>query len=244
MQVICVMKLPLSLAASLIVLSGRPAPAAVWTAGHGDLEISYSAGPIPAFNAIWKIGTGGDAGTVDNADVYDSPWLLTTLTPRAGLLPIASPDPVRTGGTPLYLLPQDGVDASTVGAPFQGWTVSGIPSGLFTNNRLSLSLAGVTGPGQVSLWSDGAFGDADFLWTSADGFSNADTLLLGTGGHSHFNLAFTQPGDYQLTVLIQGTLTAGGSVTTPVTLNYQVIPEPGSLALLGCLAMLAGRRRH
>lgn len=244
MQVICIMKLPLSLATGLILLSARLVTAAVWTAGHGDLEISYSSGPIPAFNAIWRIGTGGDAGTVDDADVYDSSWPLNDLTPRAGLLPIASPDPVRTGGTQLFLLPQDGGDASSVGAPFQGWSVSSIPTGLFTNNQLSLSLAGVSGPGQVSLWSDDAFGGASFLWTSADGFSPSDTLFLGIGGHSHFNLGFTHPGGYQLTVLIEGALSAGGSISTPVNLIYLVIPEPGSLSLLGGLVMLAARRRR
>ena len=223
---------PIFLAVCLFFPAAIPARAAVWTAGHGDLSIGYTTGANPAFTALWMVGTGGDTGIVDGMDVYDAPYFPHELAPRAGLFQLASPDAARTGGSLLYLLPQDGTDASFVGAPFQGWAVAGIPAGTFSGNRISLSLAGVSGPGPVSLWSDGAFGDPEFKWTSADGFSAADRLELSTFGHSHYNIGFTHPGDYLLNVVISGDLTAGGSISTPVTLNYVVVPEPGAAACL------------
>ena len=222
----------LFLVACLYFFSEGSAGASVWTAGHGDLQIGYTGGANPSFTALWMVGTGGGSGSVDGMDVYDAPYLTQELTPRAGLFPLPSPDSARTGASLLYLLPQDGMDASFVGAPFQGWAGAGIPAATFSGNRISLSLVGVSGSGAVSLWSDGAFGDPDFKWTSFDGFSAADRMELSTFGHSHYNVGFTHPGEYLLSVNISGDLTAGGSISTPVTLNYVVVPEPGAAACL------------
>lgn len=72
-----------------------------------------------------------------------------------------------------------------------------------------------------------------------------DTLSLGIGGHSHYNVGFTLPGDYSLQILAQGTFTAGGSVATPMTLRYSVVPETSTSALLlGLAAGYSQRRRR
>ena len=221
-------------------------PAALWTAGHGDLAIRYTASPSPAFFHEWVVGTGGDSATVDGAEVYDTSFSATALTPRVGAGVIASPDSARTGGSVLRLIPQDGTDAGLVGSPFQGWTTVGIPGGLLTNNRVQLRLTGVMGPGAVSAWEDDGFGGAVFRWSSADGFSAADLYTVNVGGHSHMNLAFSQPGNYRLAVTASGTLAASGNlVSTPLTFSYTVVPEPsGSFLMAAALMLLITHRRR
>jgi surface-anchored protein len=160
-------------------------------------------------------------------------------------LRIASPDAILTGGSLIHLVPQDGTDASLIGSPFQGWNTGTIPGGLFSGNQIRLQLTGVNGPGAVSLWSNDAFGGSHFRWTSANGFTPDDTLTLGIGGHSHYNLGFTLPGDYSLQVLAQATFAAGGSVATPMTLQYSVVPESSaSFLLLGLAAVFSQLRRR
>jgi surface-anchored protein len=221
------------------------ATAALWTSGHGDISLRYLSAPQPALSFQWTVGTGGDSATVDGADVYDAVYAPISLTPVVSSLRIASPDAILTGGSLIHLVPQDGTDASLIGSPFQGWNTGTIPGGLFSGNQIRLQLTGVNGPGAVSLWSNDAFGGSHFRWTSANGFTPDDTLTLGIGGHSHYNLGFTLPGDYSLQVLAQATFAAGGSVATPMTLQYSVVPESSaSFLLLGLAAVFSQLRRR
>ncbi len=235
------MSFRLILPLQLIVCSS--ASAALWTAGHGDISLRYSATPQPTLSYQWTVGTGGDPATVDGAEVYDTTYSPISLTPAVSNRLVASPDAILTGGNLLHLVPQDGTDASLLGSPFQGWNTGTIPGGLFTGNQIRLTLTGVSGPGAVSLWSNDAFGGSDFRWASANGFTSDDILILGVGGHSHYNLGFTLPGDYSLQVLAQATFAAGGSVATPMTLQYNVVPEASSSVLLIGLAAMFSQRR-
>jgi surface-anchored protein len=228
----------------LHLLTCCSATAALWTSGHGDISLRYLPAPQPALSFEWTVGTGGDSATVDGADVYDAVYAPISLTPVVSARRIASPDAILTGGSVMHLLPQDSTDASLIGSPFQGWNTGLIPGGLFTGNQIRLTLTGVNGPGAVSLWSNDAFGGSDFRWASANGFTPEDTLTLGIGGHSHYNLGFSLPGEYSLQVLAQATFDAGGNVATPMTLQYSVVPETSSSVLLLGLGAVFSRLRR
>ena len=238
---------PIRFLVSIHALLCSSAPAALWTDGHGDFTLRYDSSPLGAFSYQWVVGTGGDPASVDGGEFYDATYSSTGLTPVVNATRVTSPNPALTGAALLHLVPQDGADAALLGSPFLGWTTGIIPGGLFIGNQVRLQLTSVDGPGAVSLWSDNGFGGTTFFWASANGIHTSDSLPLFIGGHSHFNLGFTLPGDYVLQVMAQGTLLAGASIASPLTLQYRVIPEASSSVLiLGSATLLSFwlRRRN
>jgi surface-anchored protein len=129
---------------------------------------------------------------------------------------------------------------------FLGIGAEEIESGIFSGDSLTLTLQNVSGPGQFALYDVDSFGTPIVQWNSADGFG--DELTVETGGHSHFNWAFSEPGDYTLTIEASGISTLNGA-TSSGGVNYlfqvQAVPEPSTMALggLGVLAVLLVRRR-
>jgi len=146
-------------------------------------------------------------------------------------------------GTPVWVLPSP----EEPGLLFLGLAADRTGGGIFQNNRLDMTLTGVAGPGEFALYSVDAFGEPQVLMNSRDGLSAADRISLPTaGGHAHANWAFSEPGSYTLTVLPSGTLAAGNvPVSGPaVQWNFQVVPEPGSAALLVLGGLCLARRRR
>lgn len=130
---------------------------------------------------------------------------------------------------------------------FLGIGAEEIEPGIFVGDSFSLALRGVSGPGNFALFDLDTFGDPTVRWNSADGFTGADVLSVVTGGHSHFNWAFSAPGDYIVTLEASGISTLNGA-TSSGDVNYlfrvEAVPEPatGALAGVGALALWFGRR--
>ena len=130
---------------------------------------------------------------------------------------------------------------------FLGIGAEEIESGIFSGNSFSLALKNVSGPGSFALYDLDSFGDPNVRWNSADGFSGADVLNVETGGHAHFNWAFSAPGDYVVTLEASGISTLNGA-TSSGDVNYlfrvEAVPEPatGALAGVGALALWLVRR--
>lgn len=137
-----------------------------------------------------------------------------------------------------YWLPQDETDAANNGVPFLGIGIEELTPSDWTGGTLIVSLASMTGPGNITIWQDG-FPTPNIFFDSA-----GDSITIPAGSHTHFNWGFTAAGAYELEFTISGNHVVDGGQSASGTYGFQVIPEPSSVALgaLGALALLRRRR--
>jgi surface-anchored protein len=146
-------------------------------------------------------------------------------------------------GAPVWILPQN-EDPSLL---FPGIATEEIEAGVFADDRIALTLAGYTGPGQFALYQVDGFGSPTLFMDTNDGLSAADTYDAIAGNHAHFNWAFTQPGTYTLSFEASANLLNGDLFTSSGLVDYtfSVVPEPSTWTLLGFgAAALGALARH
>lgn len=161
-------------------------------------------------------------------------------------------DPIGVAaGEPYWFLPfsnSGAAGAAALGSPFLGIGAEDVDLGVFDGNKLYLRLIALSGSGpaaggQFSAWIPGP----DFYMATSDGISPADEIEVSVGGHDHYAFGFTKPGIYEVTFEARGSI-GGNPVTDTATFNFEVVPEPGTFALLGCAGALLGaavyRRRR
>lgn len=130
-------------------------------------------------------------------------------------------------GTPVWVLPS----TENSQLPFLGFGTEELVAGDWSSN-ITLSLKAVSGPGTFSIWGTSGFGAPELKMTTADGITAGDRLPLVPGSHGHFNVGFSAPGDYSVTLEASGThLIDGFRTSDPATYRFQVIPEPSTWAL-------------
>lgn len=115
-----------------------------------------------------------------------------------------------------------------------------------TGEWIRVRLKAVIGPGQVSLWGSDLGGPIVY-WASSDGLSAADSLYFLNGDHADLNWAFTEPGEYRLT--IEASAFIGPGMTNPtlsgdVEYIVQAVPEPSSIALASLAGVVGWRIRR
>lgn len=93
-----------------------------------------------------------------------------------------------------------------------------VAAGVFTGDALKVDVVGVTGPGDVSVFTTDAFGTPSVLVDSGNGLP--DRITTTAGGHLHANWAFEAPGKYQVKVKVTGTLAATGQKVTSAVATY------------------------
>lgn len=124
--------------------------------------------------------------------------------------------------------------------PFLGFGTEELTAADWSGN-ISLSLKAVTGPGTFSVWGVSGFGAPELKMTSVDGISANDRLLLVPGSHGHFNVGFSAPGDYLVTLEASGNhLIDGLRISDTATYRFQVVPEPSTWALTLGGALVVG----
>jgi surface-anchored protein len=145
-------------------------------------------------------------------------------------------------GTPAWILPT----AEKEQLPFLGFGTEELTAADWSGN-ISLSLKAISGPGTFSVWGVSGFGAPELKMSSVNGISADDRLLLVPGSHGHFNVGFSAPGDYLVTLEASGNhLIDGLRTSDPATYRFQVVPEPSTwaLALTGVgVSALAFHRR-
>lgn len=218
-----------------LTLAAFPASAATLhrlTGGHMD---------APAFGYVSGSGfephlhnEGGPNGSIINdvreeADVEFDPADVTIVISEFSTTTLNSQN--------YYLLPQDANDAANYGVPFLGIGLEELDPADW-NGSLTLTLQGITGPGDFVLWQDG-FSNSTIFADSVN-----DSFTLAAGSHTHFNWGFTEKGIYGLEFAISGTHVADGFQTAAAIYTFEVIPEPSALLLVGALGSLALLRRR
>jgi surface-anchored protein len=226
--------------------------AGLYTSGHGDIDLTYEAGwllfahldPSAIVDGL-PVGNSPDGVEFDPADLRIFVPNPSIARPAgAAFAPIGN-----AAGEPLWLIPA----VQDANKPFFGIGAEELDPSDWTADDIKLTLVTVTGSGvdaggQFSLWNNSVFGVPNFLWSTADGISAADAVSIIAGSHGHFNIGFTQPGTYDVTLQVSGTHDVDGFVTGTATYHFDVVtpvPEPGTMAFgaLAVLVMATHRRR-
>ena len=131
-------------------------------------------------------------------------------------------------GSPIAVLPQN-EDEDLL---FLGLATDELEEGVFEGDSVTISLAGVDGPGDFHLYSVDTFSNPTVLLSSTD--ESKQMIPVSVGEHAHFNWAFTKPGYYEVSVLISGTLQGTENVITsdPITLLFEIQNPFGDVVLL------------
>ncbi|ETX00329.1 MAG: hypothetical protein ETSY1_11565 [Candidatus Entotheonella factor] len=208
-------------------------PVARFETGHGDLVVEYDA----ASNE-WEFVVEVIDGTVDGVpgveEEFESTDIrivipLTTREARPDNVPeLLDFDPIGIeAGEDFWKLPQTETEASAEDAVFLGIAPEGVPTGVFQDDTVTWTLIGVQSPsgeGDFSLYQDAVPGP-NFFMSSAD--PNASPgLPQPAGGHDHFNYAFTEPGEWTVEVMIDGTLLDGTPTSSIGQFLFEVVGPP------------------
>lgn len=246
---------PLFVAALALTAGVAPAQTTVLTSGDNELSVNFVQAYVGTGTNPWRItvrdgfaqqeyagvrnGSGDpqrvifQAGLEARIEVPDDPRysFLGQSASSAWILPEASDIEMLTPGISTETRPSAGWQGIGVSSDF---LVKGIPTGTFLNNRVSLSLASATGPGDFFLYRLNGFGDPLISFRTDDGLDATDTRDFNAMTHTHFNWAFTAPGEYVLGFRASGTLASNGQYTQSdiTTVRFHIIPEPGSALLL------------
>ncbi|MDA1361469.1 choice-of-anchor M domain-containing protein [Glycomyces luteolus] len=179
-----------------------PGDRTVLSVGHTDaMQITYENGRM---GLRVKDDTGDSVKYHDPADVsFQVLPHAQMAVPEGGAL-----DFIGEPGDPIWLLPftQD----HTLLWP--GWSTEELNSGVFKGDKVTMSLVGAEGPGDVALWGLGNFGTPNVWFNSRDGL--ADSINVNVNSHVHSTWAFTAAGEYTLSWELTGTLADGTEVST------------------------------
>jgi surface-anchored protein len=126
-------------------------------------------------------------------------------------------------GAAVWILPQNEEEEIL----FLALAAEDIPSGLFQNDRVRMTLKEFEGPGDLFLYQTDAFGQPSFHFDTSDGLSEQDHRDLTAGEHYHMNWAFTAPGVYTLGLQASGVLASTGEpIASSIThFTFEVVGE-------------------
>ena len=212
---------------------------ALWTGGHGDIGIGYDAGAIEPH---WHLGEGGESVTLGGETGSLGPdgaeYGTLQITPYTALSQTID-------GSSYFVFPA--TEDPTV--PFIGFGTEELNPSEWTGD-LTFSLTNVfahsgASGGSFFLIHEDPTGPVTTLMDSSDGFSAADSILLTPNTHTHYTLAFSQGGVYDLTFRVDGIHSTGAKSSSAVY-RFSVVPEPSTAGLLlgtAALALTVVRRR-
>lgn len=259
----------IALSSALLALAAAPTRAEVWTLGHGDIGVAYDPLTPGVFEMEVHVEQGGvvDGTPITNAagQAFEPGGITIRVPTTANLQRINNPTGFWTGlpnngydfttatynalgvpvGSNLWVLSPDGADADHYGTPFLGWaTEEGFDGQSFGN--ITFTPTSFTAPAGATL---AIYNGSTHEWVLQAGDTSfvGDSFSVPAEGHVHRTLFFTQPGLYQVGIQAAG-LNGATQVSGSAVYNFQVVPEPSTLALAALAAAagiaLALRRRR
>ncbi|ASO21519.1 anchored repeat ABC transporter substrate-binding protein [Actinoalloteichus hoggarensis] len=118
---------------------------------------------------------------------------------------------------------------------------TGEEHGATRTSEIGMTAVDMTGPGDLFVYLTQALGSPDVYFGSADGFDDADRTTLPPAAHTHVNWAFTEPGEYELTLAAD--LDNGDGDPRPLgegTFRFAVGVDPHTIARDGQRILDAG----
>nr|WP_246017008.1 choice-of-anchor M domain-containing protein [Micromonospora pisi] len=197
-----------------VAVSAAPALAAeevVLSKGHTDaVDVHYEGGTLSL-----KVHDDSVSPSVirDPADV-----VFQALPASATQVPdIPSYSFLGPAGSTIWMLPQ----VQDPDLLWPGWNTTTLSSGVFTGDKVKLSLVDVDGPGEVWVFMTDALGGPLHRFRTDDGLPDALDVPVHT--HAHANWAFGATGRYTLKFQADATLTDGTAVSTgPVDYSFLI----------------------
>nr|WP_093620656.1 choice-of-anchor M domain-containing protein [Actinoplanes philippinensis] len=211
--------------ATAVLFGPTPALAAdqvVLSQGHTDaVDVRYEGGQL-------RLKVKDD--TVSPAVVRDPADVTFQVLPAAETVVPDLPAFAFLGapGSKIWMLPQ----VQDPALLWPGWNTTTLTSGVFAGDRISLSLVGVDGPGDVTLFDTNSLGTPSIKFRSNDGLP--DRLDVPVHTHAHAGWVFSATGTYTLTFQADATLADASTLTTgPVDYRFVVgeLPAGGDLSL-------------
>ncbi len=150
-------------------------------------------------------------------------------------------------GSPVWILPRNQNPA----LPFLGVGTEELAAADWVGGIVSLTLKGITGPGDFAAWDTDSFGQPFVKFNIRDGIDASDHLSVLAESHAHFDWSFSAAGRYVLTFEGSGTHVVDGFVTSGpvdylVDVSFTAVPEPQHYAValgLGLVGFAAWRRQ-
>lgn len=146
-------------------------------------------------------------------------------------------------GSPVWITPQ----TQQSGKLFMGLGASELNASDWLS-PITIELVGFSGPGNFFLYQTDSFGNPTLHMRTDDGVSPSDAVSIPAGSHDHWNFAFTQPGQYLITLQASGTNSSSVFMQSELaTFDFQVsnlVPEPSTALLLAVGGTLIWRLRR
>lgn len=146
-------------------------------------------------------------------------------------------------GAPVWITPQ----TQQPGKLFMGLGASELNSGDWLS-PITIELTAFSGPGNFFLYQTDSFGVPTIHMRTDNGISSADKVVIPAGSHDHWNFAFTQLGQYLVTLQARGTNSSSQFIqSAPATFDFQVsnlVPEPSTILLIGIGGAVIWRLRR
>lgn len=235
-----------ALVAAISFSPSANAALATFTGGHGDIGVE-----LHFHDDEWELELhlhlGDDEpAIVDGVSVSDQefdPDEILIAVPAAARIVLGMDVSYlgATAGSSVWVLPQDAAAAALIGAPFLGWATEELdPSDWAGNITFSLlSVVSPSGSGHFAVWS----GSDVAMSSNVAGFGPGVSQAAGV--HDHYNVGFTEPGIWEVTLGVSGVHNVHGPLSGQGTYFFSVIPEPSSalLGMLGAFALGFRRRR-
>ncbi|MDD9937435.1 MAG: hypothetical protein OXT09_27740 [Myxococcales bacterium] len=210
-----------ALATCLVACSDEP-ERVLYTGGHADIALELV---VEDGEASWDARLSAVDSTIDGERVSGALSLEDVAIASSARFarPAADSgafDPLCIeGGAHLAWLPQGLEDARRADAPFLGISATADPEAL-ESGGFDIRLRRVESPsgaGVYSLWRDGF--PPEFPIASCDGIDDADMLAVPLG-HDHYNMGFTETGEWTVTYEAVARLASGDVTALEFRVHY------------------------